>query len=198
MARMMKDPAMAGHMHGHSMTFDRRVETSLPVVLTSALDDHREVERILLDRARALSVAPKKETIVLVGHGPVDDKANAVWLATMNKLALSVKKAGNFKGAAAATIRDDSDPSAKRRAGEALRKLISDAGKNGTAIVIPYLIARGGIEDHIKGILNGLRYRYDGKTLTPHPRIAQWAAAVASEGAKKDNMRIYSSQETTK
>jgi len=178
-----------GHHHMYSET---RVDTKLPLVMTNALDEHPAVLEVLLARAKALRKNPERETLVLVGHGPVDDKANADWLKTMEHLAGAVKTKLSFKDAKVATIRDDAPPWVKEQAIKDLRALVEAADMDGgKAVVVPYLIARGGIEDHITAALKGLDYAWDGKTLCPHPAIARWAAEVAVEGAKKDNMRVY-------
>jgi sirohydrochlorin ferrochelatase len=178
---------------GHHMTFsEARVKTKLPVVMTEALDGDDAVAEVLTDRARALSRDILHETVVVVGHGPVDDKANAAWLKTMQALADEVRKRSAFKAAAAATIRDDSPAPVKAKAAAGLQKIVDDADKDGgRAIVVPLLIARGGIEEHIKAILKGHAAAFDGKTLCPHPAIARWAAEVAAKGAKMDNMRKF-------
>jgi len=82
----------------HNMTFStQRVKTWLPVVLTSALDEHPAVVEVLYDRAKALSQEPERETIILVGHGPVDDKANQAWLKTMTALDGRSEKRGLYR-----------------------------------------------------------------------------------------------------
>lgn len=197
MIRMAQAPG--GHAAHMGMTmpkdpkaFSTRVRTELPVVVTPALDDHPYVADVLIERAKALSREPKNETILLVGHGPVDDKANKEWLKTMEALAARVKSEGGYREAHAATVRDDSVSSVKAQAATALRALVVQGSKGGgRVIVIPYLIARGGIEEHITKILDGLDYGWDGAALCPHPYIARWAAEVAREGAKKDNMRRF-------
>src|SRR3989338_4159851 len=93
------------HSHGFSL---ERVTTSLPLVMTSALDSHPLIAQILLDRAKTLSRDPGRETVILVGHGPVDEKADAVWLKTMNDLASVMQSQGAFRSVRAVTIRDDS------------------------------------------------------------------------------------------
>lgn len=161
--------------HGAMPRFDQRAKTSLPVVMTSALDDDPLVEEIALDRARALSRAPARETVFLVAHGPVDERANGQWLGTIGRVAAAVKRGGRFKDAQAATIRDDSPPAVKQAAIADLRRRVAAASASGGAIVVPYLISRGGIEDHITSALSGLRYAWDGRTLSPDPRLTQWA-----------------------
>lgn len=173
--------AMAHAVHGngrkHSFSSER-VAIGVPIAMTAALDDHPLVAEILLERAAKLSRTPGHETVLLVGHGPVDDKANEEWLKTMGRLCEQIKRRGGFKAASAYTLRDDSPPEVQRGAVEQLRQAVAAAGRDGAAIVLPHLIARGGIETHIVAALSGLSYRWDGRTLLPHPNIARWAEAA--------------------
>lgn len=158
---------------GHHMFSLERAKTGLPLAMASALDDHPLVAEILAERARKLSKEPAEETIVLVAHGPVDEKAMAAWETAMASLA---SRLGGFKEVLHATLRDDAPPPVRAAAVEELRALVAPR-KN--VIVIPLLLARGGIEKKIPAALKGLEYRWDGKTLMPHPNIERWVKEVA-------------------
>ncbi len=174
--------AMHAMHHGSMPSFNARAKSPVPIVMTKALDDDPIVASIVLDRARALSQAPNKEIVFLVGHGPVDDKANGDWLSTMGRVAAFVKKRGGFAGVEVATIRDDSPESVKQKAVAGLRARVVKAAHGGRRpLVVPYLISRGGIESHIAEALHGLGYAWNGDTLAPDPRLAQWAAKRAAQ-----------------
>ena len=49
------------------------------------------------------------------------------------------------------------------------------------ALVVPVLIAPGGIEAGILERLAGLKFRYRGHMVGPDPRLADWVARVARE-----------------
>lgn len=186
MAALPPEAMRAMHaMHGGKMPdLDARASTKLPVVMTKALDDDPVVADIELDRARALSKDPKRETVFLVAHGPVNDKENQDWLSTMRRVARIVKERGGFRDVQVATIRDDSPKPVKAAALRELRGRVRAAGKAGRAIVLPYLIARGGIEDHISAALAGLPFAWSGRTLAPDPRLARWASRQARAASK--------------
>jgi sirohydrochlorin ferrochelatase len=185
---------LAAHPHaahaGHSFSTSR-IKTKLPVTLAPALDDHPFVAQILLERARALSKNPAQETVVLVGHGPVDEEAEAAWLRTMRNLAASVAKNGGFRSVLCATLRDDAPEPVRKAAVADLRKRVERAALDSRAIVVPYLIARGGVEDHIVVALKGLRYAWDAKPLMPHESLARWVLESAEAGARKEDMRRF-------
>lgn len=165
---------------GHRMEFSlARVDAKVPVAMTAALDDDELVASILLERAKGLSKDAKGETVILVAHGPFDDEAVAAWQGALDRLAARVRKEGGFKAAGAALLRDDSAPEVRSAAVMRLRKAVEYAG--GKALVVPVLIARGGIEKKIETDLKGLKYAWDGKTLMPHDGFDSWVLRRASE-----------------
>lgn len=180
----------AGHdaagSHAHSFSTER-VKLPLPLVLAPALDDHPLVARILVERALALSREPARETVVLVAHGPVDDAALPAWQETLGALAALVREGGGFKAAFSGMLRDDAAPPVRAVAVADLRTTVSAAGSGGRALVVPVLIARGGIERKIARDLAGLDYAWDGRTLMPHAGFGSWileGAAVAAEAVR--------------
>jgi sirohydrochlorin cobaltochelatase len=181
--------AHAGHagmnMGPHSMAFStERVKSSVPITMAPALDEHGLVGRILLERAQALSLEPSKESVVLVAHGPVDDAAVPAWTSSLSALCAAVAK-GKFHDCAFGILRDDAAPEIRAAAVAGLRGLISSAAKEKRrAIVVPVLIARGGIEMKIVKDLAGLDYAWDGKTLAPHPGFDAWVLESAAKSER--------------
>ena len=172
---------------GHAHTFStERVKVALPLAMTLALDEHPFVARILCERARSLSRKPKLETVVLVAHGPVDDAAQPAWEASLASLAASVRAEGGFKAAVFGVLRDDAVPEVRAAAVADLRaKVAAGAATGGRTLVVPVLIARGGIEKKIEKDLAGLDYAWDGKTLMPHAGFDAWVLdRAAATGVK--------------
>jgi sirohydrochlorin ferrochelatase len=174
--------AMAG-LHHHMFSL-ARVKTSLPVSLTPALDDDPFVSRILLARARALSRDAKIETAVLVAHGPVDDSAVAAWNEALSAHAEFVRREGGFRAATFAILRDDAPPEVRAAAVASLRARVAQGAKGGRALVVPVLIARGGIEGKLAADLKGLDYAWDGKTLMPDEGFAGWVLKRAAHATE--------------
>lgn len=164
------------HAHaGHSFSTER-ARARVPVVMTGALDDAPLVSRILLERARGLSRRPAEETVVLVAHGPVDDAAVAAWDAALARHAQAVRRGGGFKSVSHALLRDDAAPAVRSAAVAALRAKVAAGGR---VLVVPALLARGGIEGKLARDLRGLEYAWDGKTLMPHEGFDEWVLARA-------------------
>lgn len=85
-----------GHGGGHG-----GMEPAAPIGLTAraaisgeGLIDSDLIGPILADRVRALSVNPSNESVLLIGHGPGDDKENERWLAAMERHARGHTRAG--------------------------------------------------------------------------------------------------------
>lgn len=152
-----------------------RVESKVRFRMTEALDDSILVAEILLERANELSTDPTtKETVILVGHGPNDEKENRLWLNDMEKLAWYVREKGGFKEAEVATWRSDAPKEIRDKAIQELRTMVQTSGKEGAVIVVPHLLSSGGVEEEIVDALKGLSYVFNGKTLLPHSNITRW------------------------
>ena len=150
------------------------IKSNVEFVMTSAIDSHPLIAEILLDRASELSKNPDDETVIIIGHGPNDPGQNEKWLKEMMILASFVKEKGDFKDVKVTTLRDDAPKEIREKATMILREMVMMASLKGNVIVIPHLIARGGIESGIPERLKGLDYVYNGKTLLPHENITRW------------------------
>lgn len=150
------------------------IKSNVEFVMTSAIDSHPLIAEILLDRASELSKKANDETVIIVGHGPNDPGQNEKWLKEMMVLASFVKEKGNFKDVKVTTLRNDAPKEIREKATMIIREMVMMASLKGNAIVIPHLIARGGIESGIPERLKGLDYIYNGKTLLPHENITKW------------------------
>lgn len=191
MAKAHAHAGHAGHSEhagagGHSMVFStERVKAKAPIAMTAALDDDALVSAILLERAKALSKKAGEESVILVAHGPYDDAAVTAWQGALDRLAAKVKEGGKFASASAAMLRDDSPAPVRAAAVAALRATVAAA--KGRALVVPVLIARGGIEKKIAKDLDGLDYMWDGKTLMPHAGFDAWVLERAATAVDARN-----------
>lgn len=183
--KRMKMPPGAAHHHMHLFSLER-VRLAVPVSLAAALDDDPLVSRVLLERAKKLSRAPAKETVILVAHGPVDDAAVPAWEKSLAAHAEAVRRGGMFHAAVFGVLRDDAPPPVRASAVTGLRELVKAAAcGGGRALVVPVLIARGGIEDKIPKDLAGLDFAWSGDALLPHDGFDAWVLARAGKDAGK-------------
>lgn len=174
LAGLRPDYPHAEHMHLVS------VHGSVPIgAVTPAMDDDPLIATILADRARTLSRDPASETLVIVAHGPNDDDEAAQWLAAMATLADHVRQAVPFRQIETRLLRDDAPKPVKARALAALREAVAEQDKAGRVVVVPLLVSPGAVADEIPSTLAGLDFAWDGRTLLPDDRVAQWILARA-------------------
>jgi hypothetical protein len=136
------------------------------------LEAHPFFAAALLDRAKALSKDPTRETIVLVAHGSGDDTTNDHWRRLLESLATQMRTNGaaNFRAVRTGTWREDW-PDKRAPEVAAIRKIVEDAARDGgRAIVIP---ARTAAQGNEREFLKGLEFEL-GTGFAPHPLFARW------------------------
>jgi hypothetical protein len=139
------------------------------------LNDSAVVVEILLDRAQEISERPAREQVLIVAHGPNDEADNQRWNAIIRSIADRLRKRGGFKNAEGLTLRDDASSEVRNRAVQALRSRVEAIdGAGDRALVIPLLLAPGGIEHKIELELRGMAYAFNTKTLLPDSRLSEW------------------------
>ena len=169
--------------HGPWETDIAPVSMRAPIVMTQPLDDDPVVSEVLVERARELSRAPQEESVILIAHGPNADEDNAQWLAVMEHVAAQVQQMGHFRVVIPVTMRDDASKPVQEAAARHMRELVRRESEQGRALVVPLLLANGGVENKIPKRLKGLTYVYRGHALLPHPKLAQWIAHRVQEAA---------------
>ena len=144
--------------------------------MTHATEHNPLAAEIVLERALEVSLNPPQETVVLVGHGPLTKVSETMWLRSMWALAEFVKEEGGFKDARVATVMFGAHPDIKEKAIKDLRALVEEESKGGTVLVIPCMIAPGGIEGMLEEQLRGLTFRF-GRPYLPHVNVTKWLRA---------------------
>ncbi len=160
------------------------------LILTKPLDSHPLVAEILFERIIELSVEPEVETVLVVAHGPDSEEDNLNWLKAISELIeqlriLQADKSLEFKQIYGMTVRDDADTEIYAKAKAQFRAKVSQSAVDGDAIVIPLLLSQGGVEARYVKRLEGLDYKWSGKTLLPHPNITKFIQ-VSVENALED------------
>ncbi len=171
------------HDHGNMDTlFDplSPVTSPVPITMASALGRHPLVAEVLLSRANRISRDPEKEVVVIVAHGPVSDEDNARWLADIGSLVEIMGRESRFSRIEYLTVRDDAPEPIRSRAAEELRGVVGRASsENKRVLLIPLLLAYGGIEEGIRKRLDGLSYSMSEQALLPDERFARWVILSA-------------------
>jgi sirohydrochlorin cobaltochelatase len=159
----------------------RPVDTKLPIRMGAALDHDQVVAEILLSRARAISREARSEVVIVVAHGPTSDEENRLWLNDMAIVAGRVGEAVPFARVEFLTVRDDAPKPIRDAAATQLREVVSRATSDGhRVLIVPLLLAYGGIEKGIRERLDGLTYEMAAEGLLPDDRLATWVERAAA------------------
>ena len=136
------------------------------------------VDEILVDRVKALSKEPGKESILILAHGPADEAENERWLAHMRLRVQRLHGLGAFRHVQCETLREDW-PERRKESERRIRTYVENATRDGgRCIVVPFRVAGFG---PYKEVLQGLKYVADGRGFCPHPNMTQWIEATANE-----------------
>ncbi len=158
---------------------ERHIKGDVDFTMDGALDASPLVSEIVLERARELSDEPPGEVVVLVGHGPNEPELNELWLRDMGQIGGRVGDAGGFKDVLVTTVRNDAPREIQEEATRNLREMVERSGTDSRVLVIPYVMASGGIEEGIRDRLDGLEFRF-GRPLLPHSNITMWIEQQSS------------------
>lgn len=149
------------------------------LTFSSALDDSRELSEDLQRRALELTEVPAREELVLVAHGPVSDEDDELWL---RDLRIHASRIGTGQPIHVITLRDDAPSEVRDEMTRRLREIVTGITLRGhVALVLPVLLAPGGIEEGLLERLTGLSYRYRGRMLAPDPGLVNWIIRMATE-----------------
>jgi sirohydrochlorin cobaltochelatase len=151
------------------------IEKRSEIQFSEPFNDDPIIGLIVLDRAREISQDPQEETVFLVAHGPNDNEDNVKWLRMLQRLGKGIQERGRFKNVEGVTLRDDAPEEVRAQAIAHLRARVEAVSREGgKALVIPLLMAPGGIENKIGVALKGLVYTLNAKVLLPDHRVSQW------------------------
>ena len=210
--KLADPPMMMHHGNGHNIKKDKKsnhniqttskhqnnkkepkdlkpLQYKAKIYLTKPLDSHPIVADIIYERILELSKNPLQETVFIVAHGPNNEDDNKMWVKTIDEIidqirVLQKKKGKNFKQLFGLTVRDDANKDIYQQAKEHLRTMVYQSGKDGEVIVIPLLLSQGGVENGLLQRLEGLDYKWSGKTLLPHPYITKFIEKSVKKALK--------------
>jgi sirohydrochlorin ferrochelatase len=168
-------PHGAGH-GGHGMEFWRIDSDARFALSGEGLAQAPEMGEVMVERVRALSREPRRESVLILAHGPEDDSENARWIRQIDARAEAVRQLAPFRAVQVETLREDWPE--KRAVSEArIRGFIEQARRDGgEAIVIPYRVQGFG---PYAQVLRDLNYRSDGKGLVPSTQAEHWVRRQA-------------------
>jgi sirohydrochlorin ferrochelatase len=140
---------------------------SANVHMCEPVDDDPEIANILLEKLGDLIRQPEKEIVVLVGHGTNEPGFHEKWAEGLRSLAAKLKAAGRFFAADTAMLLPDQLHERVNR----WRELHPECA----VLIAPLFLSEGYFTKQVvPSRLKGLEYRYNGRTLLPHPLMARW------------------------
>src|SRR6185312_6454784 len=169
------------------------LKSPVPLVLAPALDKSPLLVDILADRAKALTPTPARESLVLAGVGPRNDKALKDWKIAAQAIAAQVAaKAGYRKGVALAVrdgVRASQQDADKAEIQNTLRGLI----REGRVAVVPLSPEADRVDQLLKKASGGfLAYRWNGQGIQGDARLLDWIKASADKAASLPDGRQFS------
>ncbi|WP_310551218.1 sirohydrochlorin chelatase [Paenibacillus glufosinatiresistens] len=142
-----------------------RFEVSARIHYGDPVDDDPIIAEMVWDKARELSEEPERETVLLIGHGSVHDGFRERWQRGMASLADRVRAESGVSSADYALLNPN----------DVRDKVEYWNGQGHRVLVAPIFLSEGYFtKTVIPSRLEGLDYRYSGRTLLPHPRLADW------------------------
>ena len=163
-----------------------RVKSNAKIVFASYIDDNPLLAEILTDEAKKKSIDPKNETVIIVGHGPVNPEYNKKALKVMESLAKEVKASGGFRDVKAWNLQDDAPKEVRSANVKIIRGMIEEVSKNGgTALVVGMLISSRGIQHKIKEDFKGLDYKFYEEGVVTHENFGRWVGEAVTQAISK-------------
>jgi len=143
------------------------------VLFKSALNDHLFLSQVIAERAKSISENPSIEDLILVAHGPNGDEDDVLW---MNDLAIHAGRiTDSFYKIHRVTLRDDAPEEIRNAKTKELQAIVKKSiEEKRRPLILPVLLAPGGIEEGLKERLLGLDYTISPKMLAPDPHLIEW------------------------
>lgn len=173
--------AMTHHLH---MSGIDRPATRIPLRLTKAIDRSPELAQVVADRALALTAAPGRQALLIVGHGPNSAEDYAAWMEHLRVVADSVRSWAGFRDVRVELVRDDAPAPVRAEAVRRVRELIElqHLATGEEVIVVPVLVSAGSVSrDKVPNDIRGTPSRYSGDPLLPHPAMTRWIESRVRE-----------------
>ncbi len=163
-----------------------QVKSKTPIVMAAPINGSPLIARILLDHARELSSNERKETVIVIAHGPEDNIDNEPDLTEIRKLTAWMKQKSRFASIEALNIQDDAPRQVRAANVQTFRKLVTDAKARGQeVIVVPYVINAAGLQPKLQKDLDGLAFRFQEKGISSHENFNKWITQSVKTTARQ-------------
>jgi sirohydrochlorin ferrochelatase len=131
------------------------------------IDDEEEIAQILYGKIKPLSEQPSREIVLIIGHGSVEKGFHLRWRKGLETLASRLKGIGGFDEVDVAMLLPDQ---VKRK-----MKKWARLKPDHTVIAAPLFLSEGYFTNQVIPLrMREFSYKYNGKTILPHPLISRW------------------------
>jgi sirohydrochlorin ferrochelatase len=162
---------------------DTPIKSPSRFAVSPCMDDHPLAAEILTQYARELSREPAKESLMLIGHGPVEEVENIMWVRQLARIGKQITKSLPFKEVACMTLRSDSADLIREQAHEDLRETALRLSAQGRVIVVVYSVGSSLLQREVQHIMKGIpSIAFSNKGILEHPNAVKWVEATIQKG----------------
>jgi hypothetical protein len=145
------------------------------VIFLKPINDHQIAKQIVLDYTMEISVNPKNEAVVIIGHGPVREIDNQHELEIMENLAVYIRENGKFSVVKPFTLQDDAPKEIRDKNVNQIKQFMENATLDGKKVLmVSNLMSGKGIQKKIYKDFSGLEYEFNPKGFLTHPLFKEW------------------------
>jgi sirohydrochlorin cobaltochelatase len=152
-------------------------------VVSNCMDDHPLAIQILTDYARELSHNPEEEALILVGHGPVEELMNIMWVRQLKHIGQEIEKELKFREIVCMTLRNDSADVIREQASLDLEEAAKRLSKQGKVIILIYALGDGALQMEMRHILRGIpSVIMSNRGVISHSKAKKWIEETIQRG----------------
>jgi sirohydrochlorin cobaltochelatase len=153
------------------------------IIVSPCMDEHPLMVNALTDYAKELSQNPSKESLVLIGHGPVEELQNIMWERQLKRIGQKIKARLPFREVVSMTLRNDSADLIRDHVADTLREKVKTLSTQGKVIVVFYVLGPMMVQMETKRILRKIpNLVISKKGMASHPKAVKWIEDIISRG----------------
>ena len=154
--------------------------------VSPTMDNHPLVVEIVKDYARELSKDPTHESLMLVGHGPVEELENIMWVRQLETIGQEIRKQLPFREVVCMTLREDAPDLVREQADEDVRKTALRLSAQGPVIVVICGVGIKMLQFELQHLLKGIpSVAISQKGFITHPNTVRWIEAIIQKGMQQ-------------
>jgi len=151
--------------------------------VSPCMDSHPLVVEIVKDFARELSQDPALESLMLVGHGPVEEVENIMWVRQLEKIGQEIQKTMPFREVVCLTLRSDSADLIREHAHDEARRAALRLSAQGRVVVVICGVGIKMLQFELQHLFKGIpSIVISQKGFINHPNTVKWIEETIHKG----------------